>query len=187
MPAFLILTCHSVILFTLVTVFIELGQGHHQVASQIPWNTLKAVLKNPIILGLVIGFLFNLLGWTIPHFLETMIGMLSQAALPCAIFAMGGALSAYRLMGHLPEALTIVGIKLILHPLLVWFLANFIFDVPSLWMAVAVIMAGVPSGINTYMFADRYQAGVPTAATAILVSTGLSVFSLTGLLVLFAK
>ena len=43
-----------------------------------------------------------------------------------------------------------------------------------LWRDVAVVMAALPVGINVYLFADRYEAGAPAAATSMLLSTFLS-------------
>ncbi|UUX49818.1 hypothetical protein NUH88_20790 [Nisaea acidiphila] len=38
----------------------------------------------------------------------------------------------------------------------------------------AVVIAALPVGINVFLFADRYEAGAPVMATAMLLSTFLS-------------
>ena len=43
-------------------------------------------------------------------------------------------------------------------------------------------IAALPTGINAYLFAARYQAGVPESTSTILVSTLLSVVTLSLLL-----
>ena len=74
---------------------------------------------------------------------------------------------------------------MILQPLLVWMLAFLVFRVDPLWGRVAVVAAGMPVGINTFIFAQQYRARVATLSTAILLSTLLAVFSQTILLAIF--
>ncbi len=97
---------------------------------------------------------------------------------------MGASLAGYRIAGALPEAAAGVGLKLILHPLLVWLLGTYVFELEPLWRDVAVVMAALPVGVNVYLFALRYETGAPPAATAILVSTLLSVGTIAAVLFL---
>jgi hypothetical protein len=55
----------------------------------------------------------------------------------------------------------LVALKTALHPALVWLLATRVFDLPASWTAVAVTLAALPTGINTYLFAQRYQVCAP--------------------------
>jgi predicted permease len=76
-----------------------------------------------------------------------------------------------------------VALKLIVHPLAVWALATLVFDVPPLWAKVAIVVAAMPVGVNVYLFGVRYDAGQPESATAILLSSILSVATLSAVLV----
>jgi predicted permease len=68
-------------------------------------------------------------------------------------------------------------------PLAVWALAAFVFEVPPLWAKVAIVLAAMPVGVNVYLFAVRYHAGEADGATAILLSSILSVATLSAVLV----
>jgi predicted permease len=46
-----------------------------------------------------------------------------------------------------------------------------------LWGGVAVLAAGMPTGINPFVFAQKYQSGVAVISTTILLSTILAIFS----------
>jgi uncharacterized protein (DUF1015 family) len=70
-----------------------------------------------------------------------------------------------------------------LHPLLTWLLAGLVFQLPPLWTHTLVILAALPTGVNTYLFAQRYGIGVVTSTTTIFISTALSMLSLS--LILF--
>jgi hypothetical protein len=47
---------------------------------------------------------------------------------------------------------------------------------------VAVLLAAQPAGANPYLFATRYNTNVALASNAVLVSTLVSVFTLSGIL-----
>ena len=98
--------------------------------------------------------------------------------MPCALFSVGASLRAYRLKGALPPAALMVALKLVAHPLIVWALVSFVFAVPPLWAKVAVLLAALPVGVNVYLFAVRYDAGQAESASAILLSSVLSVATL---------
>ena len=108
---------------------------------------------------------------------------MAGAAVPCALFSTGASLRAYRIAGALQPALVMVAIKLVVCPLTVWALATLVFDVPPLWAKVAIVLAAMPVGVNVYLFGVRYHAGEAESATAILVSSILSVATLAAVLV----
>jgi predicted permease len=59
-----------------------------------------------------------------------------------------------------------------------------VFDVPPLWAMTAVTLAALPAGITPYLFAQRYNACPAGIASAVFLSTVLSVPTLTLLLFL---
>ncbi len=184
LPLFLLIAFHSPLLFTLVTTLIESGQGRRGAAWRIAGDTVRGLLRNPIFVGLVLGLGWNLLGLSLPIVVDHTLRTLGQAALPGALFAMGAALSRQRLAGRLPEAAYLVLLKLVVHPLLVWLLAAQVFQLPTLWTHVAVLLAAMPSGINPYLFAERYQVGVATVSTSVVLATGLAMITVPTILAL---
>ncbi|MFX4222520.1 MAG: AEC family transporter [Thalassobaculum sp.] len=182
LPLFLIIAFHSWQLLSVVTVQAEIGIGARQEMRQLPINVLKGLVTNPIIIALLLGVLTNLSGLSLPGFVDTLTETLGRAALPCAVFAMGASIAAYRIAGAVHQATTGTVLKLALHPVLVWLLATHVFAVEPLWRDVAVILASLPVGVNVYLMAQRYQSAVAQSTTAILLSTGLSVFTVAGVL-----
>jgi len=185
LPLFMLISIHSAVLFFIVMVLMERGNGSHHSPGQIALQTAKNLARNPIILGLAAGLLFNVLAIPIPPLIEEPLTLLGQASLPCALFALGASLNAYKIAGHLAEAWTMIGLKMALQPLLVWVLAFLVFHLDPLWGAVAVMTAGMPVGVNAYIFAEKYQVGMATLSTAVLLSTVLTVVSQSLLLALF--
>ena len=150
-------------------------------------RTVKGLATNPIVLSLFFGLIFNLAGITIPGPISGTLEIFSQAALPCALFMLGASLNEFKVAGELAQAGTIVGLKMVLQPVLVWVLAFLIFHVEPLWGTVAVLGAGMPVGVNTYLFAKSYQAQTKTVSTAILLSSLFAILSQTVMLSIFLK
>jgi predicted permease len=183
-PLLLIVSTHAAVMFFVTTAIMESSSGETQQLRALPFQTFKVLAKNLIVLGLMAGLLFNWLNIPIPGALDVVAKSLGGAALPCAVFSMGASLSQYKIRGSLREALFLIGLKNLIHPLLVWVLASLVFQLEPLWTAVAVLLAACPIGINTYLFAQRYSSLVQPVAAAVLISTGLSFFTLSLFLLL---
>jgi malonate transporter len=91
---------------------------------------------------------------------------------------MGLALRRYGFVGDLGPSLVITALKLVVHPLVVFILVRLL-PVPPLWGSVAVVFAAMPSGVNVYLLAHHYRAGVAAAASAVSLSTVFSLFTIT--------
>ncbi len=168
-PLFLLLAIHLPIMMTVATLLAE-GRG----AS--PLLILKRLATHPIILGVFMGWIARLLpAWAIPGPAWTIVETIASAAVPCALIAMGVALRRYGLESGWRLPLIVSGLKLVVHPLIVYLLATRVFSMPPAWAGVAVLFAASPSGINAYLFAERYRQGVGLASSAIAMSTALAV------------
>ena len=182
LPLFVMIACHSLLLLPPTTALIEAAQGKGEGRSAMLLKLAKSVLGTPIIWGLSCGLAFALLGIEIPGPLDAVAKGLGSAATPCALFALGASLTRYSLGGNLREPALLVTLKTLLHPLIVWVLATQVFDVPPLWVATGVLLAALPAGITPYLFAQRYGACQSTVASAVFLSTLVSVGTLSALL-----
>jgi malonate transporter and related proteins len=182
LPLFLMLAFHSTLLFTAVTVVLEVGRGARERLRELPLKVAGGLAANPVLWGLPAGVAFNLAGLTLPDTLERFAALIGGAAVPCALFSVGASLRAYRLRGALGPAALMVVLKLVAHPLIVWALASFVFAVPALWAKVAILLAALPVGVNVYLFAVRYEGGQAESASAILLSSVVSLLTVTAVL-----
>ena len=178
LPLYLLLAFHSTIMYTCVTVLLEAARGSGARVRELLVNAARSLATNPILGGLLGGIAWNQAGLPMPDVMDAWLQMVAAAAIPCALFSMGASLRAYRILGALPPALTMIVFKLIVHPLVVFALAAYVFAVPPLWTKVAVIIAALPVGVNVYLFGNRYGCGQAEAATAILISSVASVVTL---------
>lgn len=181
-PLFLVLAFHSLLYFPSVTVLIEAGRGEGAGILRILANTLRGLVRNPIVMGILCGILWGLLALPLPRAIDGLLELLAEAVAPCALFTVGASIAGFRIAGSLSEAAVAVVCKLFLHPLLVWLLASQVFALPDLWIKVVVLLAALPTGVNAFIFAQRYGVWQRRAGTAVAVSTGLSMITLTLLL-----
>jgi malonate transporter and related proteins len=183
-PALLIITL-DVIVFSSVTVLLELGQRRGGRAGlRVVAQAARAVLVNPIIMATVLGILYSLSGLALPAVLEQTLSFIGGAAAPSALFALGASLSLRRVTGSLGAARAMVACKLFLHPLLAWIASTYLLELDPLWRNAGVIFAACPVGLNVYVFAQHYEVAIETASSAILISTALAMLTITMLLLL---
>jgi predicted permease len=80
----------------------------------------------------------------------------------------------------------LVALKMVVHPVLAWLVGTYVFALEHLPLAVAVMVAALPTGINVFILAERYERYVRCTATAVLVSTAFAILSQSALVALFA-
>jgi predicted permease len=179
LPLTLIISFHSVMMLTLATVVIEVARGGGRGALR---PMLRAVATNPVIVAILAGFAWHLVGVTLPGPALRFLQLLADGSTPCALFALGATLNSFRIGGDLRESLTVVAIKLLALPALVWLLATKVFVLSPLDASVATLVAALPAGANPFILAQRYQIYLARSATVVVISTVSSVVTV-GLLV----
>lgn len=186
LPLFIIIGTHGFIMLPLFTIMMELGKLGRAPISTLAAKTSYGLLTNPLIIGLLGGLGCNMLGITLWKPLDEMAKLLGDAVTPGALFALGATLAGFRNKIQWKEIPLIVMMKIIVHPLLVWFLAVIVFGVKEvLWIKVLVILAAMPTGVNPFLFASRYNVGQLVASGTVFFSTFISIFTLSALLSIF--
>ncbi len=61
--------------------------------------------------------------------------------------------------------------KLIIQPLLTWFLAFRVLHLPPLWANSALLLSALPTGTGPFMLAEFYRREAAVVSSVILVST----------------
>lgn len=183
-PLFLLLAIHLPLMMGAASLMIESadnGDDGFRVATFI-----RTLVTHPILLALFAGVLAQIFGVRTPEAVKPILDGLSASASPVALVAMGLALSRYGFSSDPKAALVTSVLKLVLHPLLVFVLARFVFALDPVFTGVAVLFAALPSGINGYLLAVRYRTGERFASNAIAVSTAASVVTVALWLIVLA-
>ena len=180
-PLFILLACQSTLIFPVTTWVIEIYGRDLAVAKSSLGQTLSNLIMNPVILSLLLGVTANLASIEITGIPDRILEILAAAGPACALVALGSGLAQYEFRGDIRTAVILSLCKCVLHPALVWGSCR-ILDVPTLWTQVAVLLAAMPTGINAFIFARKYEAGVAVVSKTILLSTLFSMFSVSYLL-----
>ncbi len=169
----LVLICDIFILITFTLLLLESArarQGAHR--SRIA--VIASVLRSPMVASIGAGLLFSLSGFSLPTVAENFTRLLAAAAGPCALFAIGAALGG-RPLNLDREIASLIGIKLLIHPLIAAVVFYLLLPVDPLAAAVGVVCATLPSASNSFIIAQRYGVAVPSISASIVGGTALSV------------
>ncbi|NML13778.1 AEC family transporter [Azohydromonas caseinilytica] len=147
---------------------------------------LRRPLTNPLPWAIGAGALLSALQWQLPAPVDGLVRMLGDAASPVALFTVGALLAG----APAPHAgargvLPTVGLKLLLHPALLWLGGNAAISLGLSLnradLAALTLAAALPSASNVTLLAERYDADGGRVARIVLVSTVLAFASFSAL------
>ena len=181
LPAAIILVFDIAFVLALVAVF---STKFHNTSSFLNFiNALKSILKNPVIISCVIGLLLSFYEINLGKIPEETLNILSGAAVPTALFAIGIIIVSKNVEKAYSELIFISFIKLIIHPLLVILLFVF-WSTDSLkmldlmWIQVAIIFSCLPVAATVFPVSQYYKAYVLKTSSAIIVTTVISIVTI---------
>lgn len=137
---------------------------------------LMAMFRNPLVIGIALGFAVNLSGADLPKVFTEALDLMIRAALPAALFGLGGVLVRYRPEGDLLTVLFVCAVSLLLHPAITWGMGQAL-DLGQAPFRSAVVTAAMAPGVNAYLFANMYGVAKRVAATSVLMATMLSILT----------
>jgi len=146
------------------------GGGEHVHPQRVLRSFLRRMFINPLIIGILLGLAWRLSGVPLPSLVMRLVDALANTAGPVALFAMGLSLRRFGISGNVRPALALSALKLFLMPALVlafvWLLG-----LPPLTAKVAVVVAALPSGINSYLIAVQFNTGQALASNQMTIAT----------------
>ena len=183
-PTALIFTFDNAMLFTLVPLMMALGGPDRASGVALAKTIGRQVFLHPFILATVAGFIAAAFSLQVPTPIDSLLTFLRSAAAPCALFALGATLAGSP-VGRVPfDVPVLIGIKLVVHPLIVYLLLGWIGGFDRIWVYSAVVMAALPPAANVFVLAKRYDSYVARASGAILFGTIASIATVTIVLAL---
>lgn len=162
-------------------VLAEIDKGRN--ATNLLLAPLLGIVRNPVVLATVAGLTVAATGLALPEPIAAFCDTLGAAFVPCALFSAGLFMVGCSVKGDAREIGWLVFAKLLLHPLITWWLAYHVFELDGLLAAIAVLQAALPSGVPVFVLAQQYDSFVARSNAVIAVSTALAVFTLSALLV----
>ena len=142
-------------------------------------NTLKGIITNPIILGIIAGLLWSALRLPIPSILEKTVSNIGAVATPMGLMAMGATFDIRKAFGKAKPAVAasvmkLVGFAALFLPLAVWL------GFRREQLVAILIMLGSATTVSCYVMARNMgHEGVLTSST-VMLTTMCSAFTVTG-------
>jgi predicted permease len=193
---FALVSAHSVLMLTLVTVALEwltASRSARQTRIRSALAALGQAVIHPITLPILLGLAWGQTGWAIPALLDRPLEWLGLGFSPIALLMVGISLAHIVAERGLRPAAAVVAVsdptspaappgqllrqaagftllKNILHPVLAALICMML-GVRGLPVAVVVLAAALPIGATVLLFAQRYQVAREQVTTAIAVST----------------
>ena len=159
----------------------ESGQGSGKTPGQIIASSLRALVKNPMIIAILLGTLASVTGLHLPAPLEKSVDMLAAASAPVALVFIGIALAGLKVSRRLEGLALVVLGKLILHPAAVAAILLLLPPLaPDLRKALLILVSSPMMTIYP-LLGQRFGHGEMTAA-AIMVATILAFVTMSGII-----
>lgn len=168
----LVISFNALLLWSLVSFAIEWAD-HGSFSLKGFLLTFRGVLKNPIVIGIMLGLLVSYFRIPIPSFAGKTIEMFSNMVAPLSLLALGMGLAKYKLGANLKVSLNITFFKLILHPLIIW-AAALLLGLPPFETKAIVILGSIATGMNVYLMALKFKVIEDATASSIILTTILS-------------
>lgn len=162
--------------FGLLFVVFTLGIWELSGGRQANW---RSVFLNPLFIGMALGLLVALTGWSFPMWLDQPFQMVGDMVLPLALLVGGILVGNINLAdGAGPRQLAgVITGRLILTPLLAG-LVLVLIGWRDLAAAAALMQVATPVGVSISIMAKTYRVDAEFAASTILWSTLVSILTL---------
>lgn len=146
-------------------------------------QTLRGIVTNPIILGILAGLPFSLLSVDFPPLVSKTLDLLAAPATPLALISIGAGFEGRKALQKFRPTAAASLIKLVLLPV--------VFLPIAVWMGfrgeplvALVIMLGAPSTVSGYIMSKNMQGDFVLSSSIVMATTALSSITMTVILFL---
>jgi malonate transporter and related proteins len=176
LPAAIATLFVAAVMFPATVILLEID-GRGSLAS--PAALARQIVLNPMVLSTLVGLAWAIVGLPLPAPLVAYMNIVAGALSPCALFAIGLALSIEGVRANLAASAALASLKLVAMPSLVYGLCVAL-GLNPLYTIAAVICAAVPTAKTVYILAGEYKVEEPLVAATVSLTTLLSIITLLG-------
>lgn len=159
----------------------ETGHGPSR-WQEVVIQALKGMFYNPLIWGIVVGFVFSWFEWQLTPILGRTVSLFAQASGALSLFVIGGSLVGLPVQGMGPRVAQIAAGKLLLHPLMMLMVLTFLIPIQDPVLRIAALLSCAMPMFGIYPILTQKHGHDGLSAAALLVTTLASFFTLNALL-----
>jgi hypothetical protein len=169
---------YAIVFFT-VTSLANFTVGQAIAAGAVSW---RAILRLPILYGVIVGVLIATVHLALPRWLANMVALLGSFAVPLMLLQLGASLGRLK-VATLPRALLLAALRIVMGGA-VGFAVTFLFGLNGTARSVLILLSAMPAAVFNYLFALRWQNEPEEIAGIVVVSTLAAIITAPALLYL---
>lgn len=147
-------------------------------AAAVKASMVGRLLQIPALWAAIVAVLMNVAGVPLPSSLDGLLNLLERGVVPLMLFSIGLSLQWSKAQWQsMPIVVPVIVLRFLVTPVVVWYFSSAIGLSGDLQSAV-VIEAAMPSMVLGIVLCDRFKLDVSLYATAVTVTTALSVIVL---------
>lgn len=135
-------------------------------------------VKNHILWGVIIGFVFRMLNIPLPQFLDTAGMDLAGIATPLAFLLLGGQFCISSAKKNWKALMVGLGVKLVILPVVVLFVVIYGMGITGAELVPIFIFCAAPTAITNYQMAIQFDADAELAGDFLIYSMLFSVLTM---------
>ena len=162
-----------------VVVLSFFGKDKKGMDKKLLLQTLKGIVTNPIIIGIVIGLLWSALSIPMPYIIEKTASNVAAVATPMGLMAMGATFDIKKAFAKITPAITatvlkLVGLCAIFLPIAI------LFGFRDSELVAILVMLGSATTVSCFVMAKNMGHEGVLSSSVVMLTTMFSAFTLTG-------
>ena len=163
---------------TMSVIVLSLFREQSTLNSSLIKETFKDIINNPIIIGILIGLLWSLLGIPYPSIIDKSVTYISNMASPLGLLAMGALFDVKEAQGALKESIFASFLRLVVYVVIFMPMAIMLGFRNAQLIAILIIL-GASSAISSFTMARNMGYSGIISSNTIMITTLLCGFSIT--------
>jgi len=135
------------------------------------------IIKNPLIISSVLGFIFLLLNIKLPNLILSPLKSLSNVATPLSLIVLGGTFSFVSAGKNIYKLSAVLVIKLVLIPLIALFVGGYLFEFRGAAFVSLISMFATPTAVSSFSMAKAMNSDSEFASEIVVSTSAFSIIT----------
>jgi predicted permease len=162
-------------LYNILAIFLFSKSDNNGAMSSFKAVLIK-IIKNPLIIGIVLGFIVAIIKVEMPVVLDETIDKLGSIGMPLGLLGIGAYFTSNKL-DDFKESVLAVGLKVFIFPIIMTIIA-YILGFGYMDVSIIFVLFGSPTAITSFIMATAFEGDSKLAANIVILSTAVSLFTL---------